>query len=80
MPCQCWGQATAAETEAAAGAHNNQPTNGSDMAAETTFSAALLATVAAVAAAVVMAAMAATAEAQTAAAAMAAAAMAGREI
>ena len=68
MPCQCWGQATAAETEAAAGAHNNQPTNGSGMAAETTFSATLLAPVAAVASAVAMAAMAempATAEAQT---------------
>ncbi len=25
--CQWWGQATAMETEAAVGAHNNQPTN-----------------------------------------------------
>jgi hypothetical protein len=59
---QWWGQATAVETEAAAGAHNNKPTNISDMASETAF----------VTAAVATAAMAATAAVQTAAVAMAA--------
>ena len=39
-----WGKATAVETEAAVGAHNKQPTNGSDMAAETAFTAAAAAT------------------------------------
>ena len=43
-----WGQATAVETEAAAGAHNNQPTNGSDMSAEMAFAAAFAARAAAV--------------------------------
>ncbi len=57
---QWWGQATVVETEAAAGAHNNQPTNGSDMAAETAAAAGAVATAAAVAAAVVTAVMAAT--------------------
>jgi hypothetical protein len=71
---QWWGQATAVETEAAVGAHNNQPTNGSNIAAEAAAAAAAAAavaaaTTAAVAAAVAMAAMAATAKAQTAAAA-----------
>ena len=54
------GQATAMELEAAAGAHNNQPTNGSDVAAETAFAAAAAATAAAVAAAVATVATAAT--------------------
>jgi len=35
------------ETEAAAGAHNNQPTNGCDMATETAFAVAAAATAAA---------------------------------
>ncbi len=35
-----------AKAEAAAGAHNNQPTNGSDMVAETAFTAAAVATAA----------------------------------
>ena len=69
---QWWGQATAVETEAAVGAHNNQPTNGSDMVAEMAFAAVAAATAAAVAAAVVKLAMAATAVAQMAAAATAA--------
>jgi hypothetical protein len=64
---QWWGQARAVETDAAVGAHNNQPTNGSNMAAETAFAAAEAATAAAVAAAVATAATAAMAEAQTAA-------------
>ena len=54
------------ETDAAVGAHNNQPTNGSNMAAETAFAAAEAATAAAVAAAVATAATAAMVEAQTA--------------
>jgi hypothetical protein len=37
---QWWGRATAVETETVAGAHNNQPTNDSDMATETAFVAA----------------------------------------
>ena len=49
---QWCGQATEVETEAAAGAHNNQLPNGSDMAAETAFTAEFVATLAAVAAAV----------------------------
>ena len=61
-----WGKATAVET------HNNQPTNGSDMAAETAFTAAAAATAAAVAAAVATAAMAFTAAVQTATVATAA--------
>jgi hypothetical protein len=69
---QRWEQAMVVETEAAAGAHINQPTNGSNMAAETVFAVAAAATVAAVAAAEAMAAMAATAAPQTAAAATAA--------
>ena len=69
---QWWGQAMAVETEAAAGAHNNQPTNGNNMAAETAFTAAAAATAAAVAVAVATAAMAATAAEQTAAVVMAA--------
>ena len=44
---QLWGQATAVETEAAAGAHNNHPTNGRDMATETAFAAVAAATAAA---------------------------------
>ena len=40
------------ETEAVVGAHNNQPKIGSDMAAETAFTAEFVATLAAVAAAV----------------------------
>ena len=35
-----------AEAEAAAGAHNSQPTNGSDMVAETAFTAEAVATAA----------------------------------
>ena len=54
------------ETDAVAGAHNNQPTSGSDMAAETAFVAAAAATAAAVAAAVATAAMAAMTSAQMA--------------
>ena len=65
------------ETEAAVGAHNNQPANGSDMTAETVFAAEFAATATAVAVAVAMAAMAATAA--TAEAQMAAAATAARE-
>ena len=42
-------------TEAAAGAHNNQPTNGSNMAAETLFAVVAAATAAAVAVAVAVA-------------------------
>jgi hypothetical protein len=69
---QWWEQVTTVETEAAEGAHNNQPTNGSDMAAETAFAAAAAATTAAVAAAVATAAMVATvAMVATAATAMA---------
>ena len=49
----------AVETEAAAGAHNNQPTNGSNMAAETAFVAAAALTAVAVATAVATAATAA---------------------
>jgi len=64
---QWWGQATQVETEAAAGAHNNQPTNGSNTAAEKVFAAAAATTATAMAAAVATAAMAATAAAQTAA-------------
>ena len=65
---QWCGQATMVETEAAAGAHNNQPrTNSSNTAAEKVFSAAAATTAAAMAAAVATAAMAATAAAQTAA-------------
>ena len=63
------------ETEVAAGAHNNQPANGSDMTAETAFAGEFAATVTAVAVEVAMAAIAATAataEAQTAAAVTAA--------
>jgi hypothetical protein len=48
---QWWGLATLAETEAAAGAHNNQPTNCSYMAAEKAFAVAAAATAAAVVAA-----------------------------
>ncbi len=80
---QWLGQTTAVETEAAAGAHNNQPTNGSNMAAETAFAVAAAAKAAAVAAAVAaaaMAAMAAMAAAQTVTAQTAAAATAAREI
>ena len=55
------------ETEAAAGAHNNQPTNGRNMATETAFTAAAMAAVAALAAAVAMVATVATAAAATAA-------------
>ncbi len=62
----------AVETEAAVGAHNNQPRNGGNMVAATAFAAAAAAMVTAVATAVVTAAMAATAAAQTAAAATAA--------
>ena len=53
---QWWGQATAAETEAAVGAHNNQTTDGSD-SEETDFVVAAAATAAAVAAAVATAAL-----------------------
>ncbi len=60
------------ETEAVAGAHNNQPTNGSNMGAEMAFVAAAAATAAAMAAAVATAAMVATAAT--------AAAMVAREI
>ena len=56
---QWWGQAMAVETEAAAGAHNSQPTNGSNMAADTAFVAAAALTSVAVAAAVATAATAA---------------------
>jgi hypothetical protein len=57
------------ETEAAAVAHNNQPTKGSNMSAEMAFAVAAVDTATAVAAAVATAAMVATAAAQMAAAA-----------
>jgi len=53
---QCWGQAMEAETEAAAGAHNNQPTDGSNSNRKSIRGAAA-AMAAAVAAAVVTVAM-----------------------
>ena len=65
----------AAETEGVAGAHNNQPTDGSNSDKNGVLLAAAAATAAAVAAAVAtaaMAAMTATAAAQTVAAVMAA--------
>jgi len=65
---QWWGQATVVETEAAAVAHNNQPTKGSDMSAEMAFTLAAAATATAVAAAVATVAMVATVAAQMAAA------------
>jgi len=64
--------------QAVARAHNNQPTNGSDMAVEMAFAAVAAATAAAVAAAVATAAMVATVA--TAAGHTAAAATAAREI
>ena len=68
----------AVETEAVAGAHDNQPTNSRDMTAETAFTAAAAAMAAAVAAAVATAAMSSTVA--TVAAQTVAAAMAAREI
>ena len=60
------------ETEAASGAHNNQPTNGSDMTAEMAlFAVAAVVSAAAVAAEVATAAMSATVAMQTVAAATA---------
>jgi hypothetical protein len=69
---QWWGQAMVVETEAASGAHNNQPTNGSDMTAEMAlFAVAAVVSAAAVAAEVATAAMSATVAMQTVAAATA---------
>ena len=65
---QWWGQATVVETETAAGAHNNQPTNGSNMAAETASAALAVAMAAAVAVAGVTMAMVVMSTAQTVAA------------
>ena len=56
------------ETETVAGAHNNQPTNGSNMAAETASAALAVAMAAAVAVAVVTMAMVVMSTAQTVAA------------